>query len=74
MKYWKGWMNMSDMMVLAAMLKKYDEDLMTRTEFGEEIVSSEMLSGERRMIKLVSDLIDRNITLMEAEHEGTDIG
>ena len=60
---------MSDMMVLAAMLKKYDEDLMTRTEFGEEIVSSEMLSGERRMIKLVSDLIDRNITLMEAEHE-----
>ena len=61
---------MSDMMVLAAMLKKYDEDLMTRTEFGEEIVSSEMLSGERRMIKLVSDLIDRNITLMEAEHEG----
>lgn len=65
---------MSDMMVLAAMLKKYDEDLMTRTEFGEEIVSSEMLSGERRMIKLVSDLIDRNITLMEAEHEGTDIG
>lgn len=65
---------MSDMMVLAAMLKKYDEDLMTRTEFGEEIVSSEMLSGERRMIKLVSDLIDRNITLMEAEHEGTDNG
>ena len=60
---------MSDMMVLAAMLKKYDEDLMTRTEFGEEIVSSEMLSGERRMIILVSDLIDRNITLMEAEHE-----
>lgn len=65
---------MSDMMVLAAMLKKYDEDLMTRTEFGEEIVSSEMLSGERRMIKLVSDLIDRNITLMEAEHESTDNG
>ena len=60
---------MSDMMVLAAMIKKYDEDLMTRTIFGEEIVSSEMLSGERRMIKLVSDLIDRNITLMEAEHE-----
>lgn len=59
---------MSDMMVLAAMLKKYDEDLMTRTEFGEEIVSSEMLSGERRMIKLVSDLIDRNISLMEEEN------
>lgn len=64
---------MSDMMVLAAMLKKYDEDLMTRTEFGEEIVSSEMLSGERRMIKLVSDLIDRNITLMEEEHEKSNI-
>ena len=59
---------MSDLMVLAAMLKKYDEDLMTRTEFGEEIVSSEMLSGERRMIKLVSDLIDRNVSLMGEEN------
>ena len=58
---------MSDLMVLAAMLKKYDEDLMTRTEFGEEIVSSEMLSGERRMIKLVSDLIDRNVSVMSEE-------
>ena len=62
-------MRMTDLQVLDAMMKQYDEDLMTRTEFGEEIVSSEMLSGERRMINLVIDLIDRNIKLMEAEHE-----
>lgn len=62
-------MRMTDLQVLNAMMKQYDEDLMTRTEFGEEIVSSEMLSGERRMINLVIDLIDRNIKLMEAEHE-----
>lgn len=59
---------MSDLMVLAAMMKQYDEDIMTRTEFGEELVSSEMLKGERKMIRIVSDLIDRNVKLMEEEH------
>lgn len=65
---------MSDLEILNAMMKQYDDDIMMRTEFGEELVSSEMLKGEKKLIKLVSDLIDRNITLMEAEHEGTDNG
>ena len=65
---------MSDLKILDAMMKQYDDDIMMRTEFGEELVSSEMLKGEKKLIRLVSDLIDRNIKLMEAEHEGTDIG
>ena len=62
---------MSDLEILDAMMKQYDDDIMMRTEFGEELVSSEMLKGEKKLIRLVSDLIDRNIKLMEAEHEGT---
>lgn len=58
---------MSDLELLNAMMKQYDEDLMTRTEFGEELISSEMLKGERKLIKMVSDLMDRNITLMEKQ-------
>ena len=69
MRYWKGWMKMSDLEILDAMMKQYDDDIMMRTEFGEELVSSEMLKGEKKLIRLVSDLIDRNIRLMEAEHE-----
>ena len=65
---------MSDLEILDAMMKQYDDDIMMRTEFGEELVSSEMLKGEKKLIRLVSDLIDRNIKLMEAEHEGTDNG
>ena len=60
---------MSDLEILDAMMKQYDDDIMMRTEFGEELVSSEMLKGEKKLIRLVSDLIDRNITLMEDEHE-----
>ena len=60
---------MSDLEILDAMMKQYDDDIMMRTEFGEELVSSEMLKGEKKLIRLVSDLIDRNIRLMEAEHE-----
>ena len=65
---------MSDLEILDAMMKQYDDDIMMRTEFGEELVSSEMLKGEKKLIRLVSDLIDRNIKLMEAEHEGADNG
>lgn len=65
---------MSDIEILDAMMKQYDDDIMIRTEFGEELVSSEMLKGEKKLIRLVSDLIDRNIKLMEAEHESTDNG
>ena len=65
---------MSDLEILDAMIKQYDDDIMMRTEFGEELVSSEMLKGEKKLIRLVSDLIDRNIKLMEAEHESTDNG
>lgn len=61
---------MSDLDILDAMMKQYDDDIMMRTEFGEELVSSEMLKGEKKLIRLVSDLIDRNIKLMEAEHKG----
>ena len=60
---------MSDLEILDAMMKQYDDDIMMRTEFGEELVSSEMLKGEKKLIRLVSELIDRNIRLMEAEHE-----
>ena len=60
---------MSDLEILDAMIKQYDNDIMMRTEFGEELVSSEMLKGEKKLIRLVSELIDRNIRLMEAEHE-----
>ena len=67
MRYWKGWMKMSDLEILDAMMKQYDDDIMMRTEFGEELVSSEMLKGEKKLIRLVSDLIDRNIRLMEEE-------
>ena len=59
---------MSDLEILDAMMKQYDDDIMMRTEFGEELVSSEMLKGEKKLIRLVSDLIDRNIRLMEEEH------
>ena len=65
---------MSDLEILDAMMKQYDDDIMMRTEFGEELVSSEMLKGEKKLIRLVSDLIDRNIKLMEVEHESTDNG
>ena len=58
---------MSDLEILDAMMKQYDDDIMMRTEFGEELVSSEMLKGEKKLIRLVCDLIDRNIKLMEAE-------
>ena len=60
-------MKMSDLEILDAMMKQYDDDIMMRTEFGEELVSSEMLKGEKKLIRLVSDLIDRNIRLMEEE-------
>ena len=66
---------MSDLEILDAMMKQYDDDIMMRTEFGEELISSEMLKGEKKLIRLVSDLIDRNIRMMgeenvrEAEHE-----
>ena len=60
---------MTDLQILDAMMKQYDDDVMMRTEFGEELVSSEMLKGEKKLIRLVSNLIDRNIKLMEAEHE-----
>lgn len=59
---------MSDLEILDAMMKQYDDDIMMRTEFGEELVSSEMLKGEKKLIRLVSDLIDRNIRLMEEEN------
>ena len=59
---------MSDLEILDAMMKQYDDDIMIRTEFGEELVSSEMLKGEKKLIRLVSDLIDRNIRLMEEEN------
>lgn len=59
---------MSDLEILNAMMKQYDDDIMMRTEFGEELVSSEMLKGEKKLIRLVSDLIDRNIRLMEEEN------
>lgn len=65
---------MTDLQILDAMMKQYDDDIMMRTEFGEELVSSEMLKGEKKLIRLVSDLIDRNIKLMEAEYESTDNG
>lgn len=60
---------MSDLEILDAMMKQYDDDIMMRTEFGEELMSSEMLKGEKKMIKLVSDLMDRNVKLMEKEYE-----
>lgn len=59
---------MSDLEILDAMMKQYDDDIMMRTEFGEELVSSEMLKGEKKLIRLVSELIDRNIRLMEEEN------
>ena len=59
---------MSDLEILNAMMKQYDEDIMMRTEFGEELVSSEMLKGEKKMIRLISDLIDRNVSLMGEEN------
>ena len=59
---------MSDLEILDAMMKQYDDDIMMRTEFGEELVSSEMLKGEKKLIRLVSDLIDRNIRLMDEEN------
>lgn len=59
---------MSDLELLNVMIKQYDDDIMMRTEFGEELVSSEMLKGEKKLIRLVSDLIDRNIRLMEEEN------
>lgn len=59
---------MSDLEILDAMMKQYDDDIMMRTEFGEELISSEMLKGEKKLIRLVSDLIDRNIRLMEEEN------
>ena len=61
-------MKMSDLEILDAMMRQYDDDIMMRTEFGEELVSSEMLKGEKKLIRLVSDLIDRNIRLMEEEN------
>ena len=65
---------MSDLIIFAKMIKQYNDDCALHSEFGEEIVSSEELAGERKMIQLVKRAIDENVEKMEAEHEGTDNG
>ena len=53
--------------VLKAMKEQYDKDLIDRTVYGPELVSSDQLLGERRMIVTVEKLIEKEVSEMAGE-------
>ena len=53
--------------VLKAMKEQYDKDLIDRTVYGPELVSSDQLLGERRMIVTVEKLIEQEVSEMAGE-------
>lgn len=53
--------------VLKAMKEQYDKDLIDRTVYGPELVSSDQLLGERRMIITVEKLIEKEVSEMAGE-------
>ncbi len=55
--------------VLQAMRDQYDKDVIDRTVFGPELVSSDQLLGERRMIITVEKLLEKEITEMGLEYD-----
>lgn len=55
---------MSSLEILKLMKAQYDKDVIDRTVYGEELVSSDQLMGERRMIVLVQNLIDKELSKM----------
>ena len=50
--------------VLKVMKEQYDKDLIDRTVYGPELVSSDQLLGERRMIITVEKLIEQEVSEM----------
>lgn len=63
----EGIMNALD--VLQAMRDQYDKDVVDRTVYGPELVSSDQLLGERRMIITVEKLLEKEITEMGLEYD-----
>lgn len=59
--------NMNALDVLKAMKEQYDKDLIDRTVYGPELVSSDQLLGERRMIITVEKLIEKEVSEMAGE-------
>lgn len=53
--------------VLKAMKEQYDKDLIDRTVYGPELVSSDQLLGERRMIVTVEKLIEKEVSEMAGD-------
>ena len=53
--------------VLKAMKEQYNKDLIDRTVYGPELVSSDQLLGERRMIVTVEKLIEKEVSEMAGD-------
>lgn len=53
--------------VLKALKEQYDKDLIDRTVYGPELVSSDQLLGERRMIVTVEKLIEKEVSEMAGD-------
>lgn len=58
---------MDALQVLTAMKDQYARDVHDKDVYGPDLVSSQQLLGERRMITLVKQLIDNEISKMEEE-------
>ena len=61
---------MTDLQILELVKEIYHNDLQLHTEYGNELVSYEMLDGEYKILRAIEKAIDEELLLISKEREG----